>query len=65
VRLGGAAFMAEELNVDIPLANLWKKEAEKIKGNIVEKLWNEDDKRFLRGVRTRLNWWNCETVSIS
>lgn len=59
-----AAFIAEELKVDIPLANLWKKEAEKIKDNILEKLWNEDDKRFLRGIRTRLNWWNCDTLSI-
>lgn len=59
-----AAFMAEELKVDIPLANLWKKEADKIKESILRNLWNEDEKKFLRGIRTRLNWWNCETVSL-
>ena len=43
---------------------MWQKTADGIVKNIENKLWNEDEKRFVRGIKTRLNWWNCETTEI-
>lgn len=59
-----AGDIADELNVDVPIAKVWRTTSEDIIKNIEEKLWNEDEKRFIRGIKTRLNWWNCETVEI-
>lgn len=59
-----AGDIADELNVDVPIAKIWRNTSEDIIKNIEEKLWNEDEKRFIRGIKTRLNWWNCETVEI-
>ena len=41
-----------------------EKFSEGIVKNIESKLWNENEKRFVRGIKTRLNWWNCETEEI-
>lgn len=62
--LRAAADMAMEMNVDIPLAKLWRETADKIKNNIEKNLWNDTEKRYVRGVKTRLNWWNCETTTV-
>jgi len=59
-----AANIAKELKVDIPLADIWVNTAANIKKNIEKNLWSEEDKRFIRGIRTRLNWWNCPTVEL-
>ncbi len=59
-----AGKIADELKVDVPLAKMWQKTAEGIVKNIESKLWNENEKRFVRGIKTRLNWWNCETEEI-
>jgi len=63
--LRAASKIAKELNVDVPLAEVWDRKACEIKKNIEEKLWSDEDKRFIRGVRTRLNWWNCPTVELT
>lgn len=59
-----AASMAEEMNVDLPLAKLWRETAENIIKAIEKNLWSDNERRFLRGRRTRLNWWNCDTVEV-
>ena len=59
-----AASMAEEMNVDLPLAKLWCETAENIIKAIEKNLWSDNERRFLRGRRTRLNWWNCDTVEV-
>jgi len=59
-----ASKMAIEMNVDLPLAKLWNDTADKMKEAIEKNLWSEDEKRFLRGRRSRLNWWNCDTVEV-
>lgn len=59
-----SANMAEELKVDLPLAKLWRETSDSMVKSIEKNLWSEDDKRFLRGRRTRLNWWNCETLEV-
>lgn len=59
-----AASMAEEMNVDLPLAKLWHETAENIIKAIEKNLWSDNERRFLRGRRTRLNWWNCDTVEV-
>ena len=59
-----AGKIADELEVDVPLAKVWTGVSDSIVKNIESKLWNENEKRFVRGIRTRLNWWNCETVEI-
>ena len=45
--LRAAAKMSRELNVDIPLSELWDKSADELKNNIDQKLWSEEDKRFI------------------
>lgn len=62
--LRSASYMARELNVDLPLAELWEKTANEIVKSVEKNLWSEDEKRFLRGRRSRLNWWNCDTVEV-
>lgn len=59
-----AASMAEDMNVDLPLAKLWRETADKLKEAIEKNLWSDNERRFLRGRRSRLNWWNCDTVEI-
>jgi oligosaccharide amylase len=60
-----ASKIAEELKIDTPLSKYWLDRADYIKKNIEEKLWSNTEKRFLRGIRTRLNWWNCGTVELN
>lgn len=62
--LRAGAYIAEELQITMPFAERWNKKAEEIKIAIEEKLWNKDEKRFYRGIKTRLNWWNCGTSEI-
>lgn len=62
--LRAAASMAEEMKVDLPLAKLWRETADKIVKSIEINLWSEDEKRFLRGRKTKLDWWNGETLEI-
>jgi len=59
-----SANMAEEMNVDLPLAELWREASTNIVKAIEKNLWSEEERRFLRGRRSRLNWWNCETVEV-
>lgn len=59
-----SASMAEEMNVDLPLAKLWRKTADKMVKSIENSLWSDTERRFLRGRRSRLNWWNCGTVEV-
>ena len=59
-----AASMAETMNVDLPLAKLWRETADKMVKSIEENLWSDNERRFLRGRRSRLNWWNCDTVEV-
>ena len=59
-----SADMAEILNVDLPLAKLWREEANKLTKAIEDNLWSDQERRFLRGRKTRLNWWNCDTVEV-
>lgn len=59
-----AANMAEEMDVDIPLAKLWRDKSKDITKSIEKELWSETEKRFVRGRKTRLNCWNCDTVEI-
>jgi oligosaccharide amylase len=62
--LRAAASMAEEMKVDLPLAKLWRETSDKIVKSIEANLWSEDEKRFLRGRKTKLDWWNGETLEI-
>ena len=62
--LRAAASMAEEMKVDLPFAKLWRETADKIVKAIETNLWSEDEKRFLRGRKTKLDWWNGETLEI-
>ena len=59
-----SADMAEILNVDLPLAKLWREEANKLTKAIEDNLWSDQERRFLRGRKTRLNWWNCDTIEV-
>ena len=59
-----SADMAEILNVDLPLAKLWREEANKLTKTIEDNLWSDQERRFLRGRKTRLNWWNCDTIEV-
>lgn len=59
-----SAYMAEEMNVDLPLAKLWREASDKLVDAIEKNLWSDEEKRFLRGRRSRLNWWNCDTVEV-
>lgn len=59
-----AADVADELKVDIPIASVWRKVSDSIVKNIEERLWSDTERRFIRGTRTRLNWWNCETDEV-
>lgn len=62
--LRAAALMAQELHIDTPLDKVWLEKADSIKEKIEKLLWDDNEKRFLRGIHTRLNWWNCPTVEI-
>jgi len=62
--LNDACEICKELDVDIPIGELFKSKADKIKEGIECNLWSNNDDRFLRGIKTRLNWWNTDTVEI-
>ena len=62
--LNAGAYIANELQIVEPFAEIWTEKANEIKKAIEEKLWNKDEKRFYRGIKTRLNWWNCGTAEI-
>lgn len=62
--LNAGAYIANELQIVEPFAEIWKDKANDIKKAIEEKLWNKEEKRFYRGIKTRLNWWNCGTSEI-
>lgn len=59
-----AGKIANVLKVELPLEKIWNDASDSIIKSIEEKLWSEDEKRFIRGIRTKLNWWNCGTVEI-
>jgi len=63
--LRAAAYIANELQIIEPYAERWLKKADEIKSAIENKLWDKDEKRFYRSIKTRLNWWNCETVELT
>lgn len=62
--LKAGAYIANELQIVEPFAELWNEKAEKIKKAIEERLWNKEEKRFFRSIKTRLDWWNCGTAEI-
>lgn len=62
--LKAGAYIANELQIVEPFAEHWIEKAEEIKLAIEEKLWNKEEKRFYRSIKTRLNWWNCETAEL-
>lgn len=62
--LKASEYIANELQVVEPFAEKWAKKSDEIKNAIIEKLWNEEEKRFFRGRKTRLNWWNCGTSEL-
>ncbi|MBE5812287.1 MAG: glycoside hydrolase [Clostridiales bacterium] len=62
--LNAGIYIANELEIVEPFADIWREKSEKIKKAIEEQLWNKDEKRFYRGIKTRLNWWNCGTSEI-
>lgn len=62
--LNAGAYIANELQIVEPFAEIWQEKANNIKKAIEDKLWNKEEKRFYRGIKTRLNWWNCGTSEI-
>lgn len=62
--LRAGVYIANQLEIIEPFADIWSEKAEEIKKAIEEKLWNKEEKRFYRGVKTRLDWWNCGTSTI-
>ena len=62
--LKAGAYIAEQLEITEPFSEIYNEKAENIKKAIEERLWNKEEKRFYRGIKTRLNWWNCGTSEI-
>lgn len=62
--LRAGAYIANELQIAEPFAKLWNEKADEIKKAIEEKMWDKQEKRFFRSIKTRLDWWNCGTSEI-
>lgn len=52
--------IADLLKVPESVGKRWRAAAEGIKESIVEKLWKENEKRFIRSIRVKLNPWGSE-----
>ncbi len=52
--------ISEILGKDIDSIGKWKKTAENIEASIIEHFWKENEKRFIRSIRVKLNPWGCE-----
>lgn len=62
--LRAGAYIAKELQIVEPFAEIWLQKADEIANSIEKNFWDKEEKRFFRSVRTRLNWWNCKTVQV-
>lgn len=58
--INAGAEIAKILKAKQETIDKWQMAAEKIKGAIEQNLWRENQGRFLRGIRTKLNPWGSE-----